>query len=93
MQVTRDHTASDGLIQALMFNLVLTLADKYWKMHCESPQAPQDVSGFLTEVDTKRVLTALRKLEAFSVTPMREYTMAGINRYELKAFSHTKVGR
>ena len=86
MQSTRDHTASDGLVHALNFNLVCMMGEKYMKNHRKSPSKPQQVDRFLSEFDTNRLLIALRKVEGFSVPNMSEFALAEVNRFELKYF-------
>ena len=48
---------------------------------------------FLKEVDTKRLLVALKKVEGFSVPNMHEFALAEVNRFELKFFKSERLGR
>ena len=89
----RDHSATDGLVQVLTYNLVNKLAAKYLAQHRKSPAEPQNVARFLEEVDTKRVLETLRKVESFAIPQMIEYGRAQIDQYELSRFDHCQIGR
>ena len=73
--------------------MVNMLASKYLAQHRKSPAAHQEVSRFIEEVDTKRVLTALRKVESFAIPQMLEYGRGQIDRYELTRFDHCQIGR
>ena len=93
LPLMRDHSAVDGLVQVLTYNFVNTISAKYLAQHRQSSSQPQEVSRFLEEVDTKRVLTALRKVESYAVPKMLEYGQVMIDRYEMTCFSHNQIGR
>ena len=92
----REHGASDGLTHLVYSPLGQNFgerADKGLREGKLKNAQLQEVSRFLTQVDTKRVIEHLNKTIGFNVERLHEYALSHIAPYKLDKLIYKKYGR